>query len=90
MTCGCPVVTSNNSSVPEVTGDAALLVDAEDVEGIALESAIRRVLEDEPLRESLRSRGIEQAAKFSWDRCARITLDVYKSLIARARLPRER
>ena len=80
MTCGCPVVTSNNASVPEVTGDAALRVDAEDVEGIA--AAIRRVLEDEPLRESLRARGIEQAAKFSWDRCARITLDVYLGLMS--------
>ena len=78
MTCGCPVVTSNNSSVPEVTGDAAVRVDADDVEGLA--AAIRRVLEDEHLRQSLRSRGFDQARKFSWERCARITLDIYRSL----------
>ena len=79
MTCGCPVVTSNNSSVPEVTGEAALRVEAEDDAAIA--SAIRNVLDDGRLRETLRTRGLEQARKFSWDRCARTTLEVYRSLI---------
>jgi glycosyltransferase involved in cell wall biosynthesis len=78
MTCGCPVVTSNNTSIPEVAGDAALCVDAEDDAAIA--SAVRRVLDDAGLRETLVARGIEQARKFSWQSCASVTLEVYKGL----------
>lgn len=79
MTCGCPVVTSNNTSIPEVAGDAAVFVDAEDEGAIA--AAVRHVLEDVALRETLTTRGFEQARKFSWRRCASATLEVYKSLL---------
>jgi len=74
MACGTPVVCSNASSLPEVAGDAAMLVDPLDVEGMA--AAIERVLGDKELRAELIERGFEQARKFSWERCAREILNV--------------
>jgi glycosyltransferase involved in cell wall biosynthesis len=75
MACGTPVVTSNVSSLPEVVGDAALLVNPENVFEIA--RGIRDVLLDETLRQDLIRRGRLQAARFSWDRTARQVLDIY-------------
>jgi glycosyltransferase involved in cell wall biosynthesis len=68
MACGCPVVTATTSACPEVAGDAALLVDPDDVEG--LESAMERVCLDDALVEELRSRGFRRAASFSWTQSA--------------------
>jgi glycosyltransferase involved in cell wall biosynthesis len=76
MSAGAPVVTSNTSSLPEVAGDAALLVDPEDVGEIS--DALARVLTDLGLAEYLRRRGRERAAMFSWAATARATLDVYR------------
>jgi len=76
MARGVATVTSNTSSLPEVAGDAALLVDPEDVGEIA--DALARVLTDAALAEDLRRRGRERAAAFSWDATARATLDVYR------------
>jgi glycosyltransferase involved in cell wall biosynthesis len=78
MACGTPVVCSNTSSLPEVTGDAALLVDPLDVD--ALTEALRRVLNDPALAADLRGRGLVQAARFSWARAAEETLVVYRRL----------
>ena len=78
MACGTPVVCSNASSLPEVVGDAAVLVDPLDVERLA--AAMERVLGDEELRAKLIERGFEQARKFSWERCARETLNVLESV----------
>jgi glycosyltransferase involved in cell wall biosynthesis len=78
MACGTPVVCSSASSLPEVVGDAAVLVDPMDVKGLAM--AIERVLGDEELRAKLIEHGFEQAKKFSWERCARETLDVLESV----------
>ncbi len=78
MACGVPVVTSNVSSMPEVAGDAALLVDPRDVDGLA--AAIARVLRDGALRDRLRGAGIARARRFSWTVTARQTLDAYASL----------
>jgi glycosyltransferase involved in cell wall biosynthesis len=75
MACGTPVLTSNVSSLPEVTGDAALLVPPSDVDAIA--ERLTRLLEDEQLRRELSERGYRRAAQFSWERCARATLAVY-------------
>ena len=75
MACGTPVVTSDVSSLPEVVGDAALLVDPLDVDGLA--GAIRRLWDDEALRRDLRARGLARAREFSWERTARLTLEVY-------------
>lgn len=75
MACSAPVVCSNSSSLPEVVGDAALLVDPKDVSAIA--AAVERVITDRALREELRAKGMKQAAKFSWERAASQTLRVY-------------
>jgi glycosyltransferase involved in cell wall biosynthesis len=76
MACGTPVVTSNVSSLPEVVGDAAVLVNPENVFDIA--RGISDVLLDEALREKLIRRGREQAARFSWERTAREVLEIYR------------
>ncbi len=78
MACGTPVVCSDASSLPEVAGDAALLVDPLDVGDLA--AALERVLRDEALRAELVRRGFEQVRKFSWERCARETLGVLESV----------
>ena len=69
MACGTPVVTSRISSLPEVVGDAAVLVDPYNVEDIA--SALERVLTDDALRASLVAKGRARVQDFSWDRSAR-------------------
>lgn len=76
MACGTPVVCSSTSSLPEVAGDAALLVNPLDVEGLA--QAIGQLWSDEGLREHIRARGLAQAARFSWEQTARETLAVYE------------
>ena len=77
MACGTPVVCSNASSLPEVAGDAALLVDPLDVEAWA--EAMRRVLEDQRLRAELIARGLQQARQFSWGQCARQVLTILET-----------
>ena len=79
MACGTPVIVSNVSSLPEVVGDAALLVDPLDLEAIA--SAIQRLLSEPVLAAHLREKGLAQAAKFTWERTARMTLAVYKKVL---------
>jgi glycosyltransferase involved in cell wall biosynthesis len=79
MACGTPVVTSNVSSLPEVVGDAAVLVNPENVFDIA--RGIREALLDEPLRAELIRRGRLQAARFSWERTARAVLDIYQEAV---------
>jgi len=78
MACGCPVVASNVSSIPEICGGAALLVDPENVEGLA--DAVHRVMNDEFLRKSLIEKGIKRARKFSWKKTAEETLAVYSAV----------
>jgi glycosyltransferase involved in cell wall biosynthesis len=79
MACGTPVITSNISALPEVVGDAALLVDPLDVDGLA--AAILRLWDDEALRDDLRARGLARARLFTWDVTARLTLDAYATAI---------
>jgi glycosyltransferase involved in cell wall biosynthesis len=69
MACGTPVVTSNVSSLPEVVGDAALLVDPDDTASIADASA--RLFADDQLAKELRERGLERARRFSWEKTGR-------------------
>lgn len=78
MACGCPVITSNVSSLPEVAGQAALQVDPRNVEALA--EGISRVLSDRDLYEEMVGRGLVQAARFTWDECARQTLGVYEEV----------
>ena len=75
MACGCPVITSNVSSLPEVTGDAAILVDPSDPKAIA--RAMIRVLKDDELKIEMSKRGVEQAKKFSWEKTAKDFLEVF-------------
>jgi glycosyltransferase involved in cell wall biosynthesis len=78
MACGTPVITSNTSSLPEVTGDAAILVDPHDTNAIA--NAITRILGDEQLREELRQKGYLQAQRYTWSKAAGKMLSVYQKL----------
>ena len=79
MACGTPVITSKTTSLPEVAGDAALLVNPEDAE--ELSDAIMRVLDDESLQSRLRTRGVERAKQFTWQRAAQQTLAVYRQIV---------
>lgn len=78
MACGTPVVVSNVSSLPEVVGDAGMLVEPEDVE--ALTVAMWRVLSDEKLAQEMRTKGLKRAQTFSWQRTARETIAVYRKV----------
>lgn len=85
MASGCPVLTSNTSSMPEVAGDAAVYVDPINVDSIA--AGMLRLIEDPCLRKDLTARGRLQAANFSWRACAQKTLDVYQKLTGRNSVP---
>jgi len=78
MACGAPVITSNVSSLPEVVGDAALLVDPYSSEAIA--EAIWKVLSDSSLSERLRAKGLARAQDFSWQRSVARTLEIYREV----------
>ena len=82
MACGTPVVCSNVSSLPEVVGDAAILVNPENVFDIA--RGISDMLLDEELRARMIRRGREQAARFSWNWTARQVLEIYKDVIGQS------
>ncbi|MGQ9626892.1 MAG: glycosyltransferase family 4 protein [Anaerolineae bacterium] len=79
MACGTPVVVSNVSALPEVVGDAAILVDPSDVS--ALTVGIWRVLTDSDLRAEMVAKGFKRAACFSWQKAAKQTLEVYHRVI---------
>jgi glycosyltransferase involved in cell wall biosynthesis len=76
MKCGAPVIVGNKTSLPEVVGDAGVLIDPFDVDELA--SAIQRVITDSNLRAQLRVKGLERAKLFDWQETARQTLSVYK------------
>jgi glycosyltransferase involved in cell wall biosynthesis len=78
MACGTPVVCSDASSLPEVAGNAALLVDPLDID--VLTEAMARVLGDADLRQAMIARGLQQAARFTWERAARQLLDTLETL----------
>lgn len=78
ISCGIPVITSNVSSLPEVAGQAGILVDPEDVSQI--KSAMEKLLLDEQLYQDLKSKCLKQASKFSWQKTARKTLAVYEEV----------
>jgi glycosyltransferase involved in cell wall biosynthesis len=78
MAHGTPVVTSNVSSLPEVVGNAAVLVNPENV--FEIMRALHRVLTDQPLRERMKERGYQQVTRFSWEISVRRLLDVYREI----------
>ena len=79
MACGAPVIAGRIPSLQETLGGAARLVEPLDVDALA--KSIVEVLEDENQRRALKAAGLEQAGKFSWEQTARLTLDVYQSLV---------
>lgn len=78
MACGTPVITSNLSAIPEVGGNAVIYVKAENVEDIS--KNLKSVMSDEELRNEMRSKGLEQAQKFSWKKAAQETRLIYENL----------
>ncbi len=80
MACGTPVITSTVSSLPEVAGDAALLVDPTDLD--ALIDVLDRLIGSETLRNDLAARGLARAREFTWGRSAQQLSDIYRHLLA--------
>ncbi|MEK6618013.1 MAG: glycosyltransferase family 1 protein [Nitrospirota bacterium] len=78
MACGAPVITSNTTALPEVAGDAAVLVNPEDAEELANEMI--RVLENSALRDTLRAKGFQRVKQFTWERAAHRTMAVYREV----------
>jgi glycosyltransferase involved in cell wall biosynthesis len=81
MACGCPVIALNASSIPEVAGSAALLLESPDAETVS--RALLRIASDVALRGQLKGKGLERAAQFSWSRCAEETVGVYQKVLLR-------
>ncbi|MEM7480887.1 MAG: glycosyltransferase family 1 protein [Acidobacteriota bacterium] len=82
MAAGCPVIVADNSSLPEVVGDAGVYVDAEDTADIA--RAIQALARDPNRRRGLSEKGRARAAQFSWRRTAEMTVDFYREMLARS------
>ena len=78
MACGLPVIVSNVASLPEVVGDAGLLIDPHDIDELTV--AMWRILNDSELRQEMREKGLRQAERFSWERAARETLAIYRQV----------
>lgn len=78
MSCGCPVISSNLSSIPEVVGDAGLLVNPHDLND--LKAALEQILADKALRETLSAQALERASHFSLEKMAAETLHVYREV----------
>ncbi|MFN2453483.1 MAG: glycosyltransferase family 4 protein [Pyrinomonadaceae bacterium] len=85
MQCGAPVIAGNRTSLPEVIGDAGLLVDPLSRQEIA--NALARLIDDRELREKLRRRGLERAKIFNWRETARLTLKAYELAVSNAKSP---
>jgi glycosyltransferase involved in cell wall biosynthesis len=78
MACGCPVVASRTGALPEIGGDAALYCDPYDP--VSIGDAIRRLVTDDAMREQYAARALQRAKLFTWDKCARQTLEVLESV----------
>lgn len=78
MACGCPVVSSNVSAIPEVVGEATIMVDP--LDDASLAAGMRRILTDEACRRDLVARGLKRASLFSWEKAAREILQVYEQV----------
>ncbi len=79
MACGCPVVAANTSSLPEVVGEAGIMVNPYDTSSLV--QAMRRVLTDDRLRDNMVRKGLEQSKKFSWQKTAELTRQVYNKVV---------
>lgn len=79
MQCGLPVITSNTSSLPEVVGDAGIIVDPKDEDSLC--QAMLTLLSNGKLRTNLKQKGLERAKQFSWSKCADETIEIYKKIV---------
>lgn len=79
MACGTPVIASDTSAIPEVLGDAAVLVSPSDIEGMAV--AMETILTDPSMADSLRHKGLQRSQNYSWDNTARHVIAVYESAL---------
>jgi glycosyltransferase involved in cell wall biosynthesis len=79
MACGCPVVAANTGSLPEICGNAAIMVNPNDIKSIA--GGLREVVENEDLRRDLIKKGLNQVKKFSWEKTAEETIRVYERVL---------
>jgi len=79
MACGVPVIASEVSSLPEVVGDTGLLINPHDDEGLA--QAIQKMITDSDIRQQLSQKALARSAEFTWDKCARQTVDVYRQAL---------
>ena len=79
MQCGTPVITSNTSSLPEVVGDAGIMVAPDDAAGLS--GAIHKIYSSESFRENMSRRSRERAKLFSWEKCVEQTVAAYKKAI---------
>ena len=78
MSCGCPVITSRTGSIPEIGENAAFYVNPHDTEDIA--NGIKKIFFDKNIQEDLSSKGLEQAKKFSWEKTAKETAEIYSKM----------
>jgi len=86
MACGALVVCSSTSGLPEVAGDAALVLDHTDVRALA--ATMERALRDKHLRAELTAKGLERAKRFTWKRAAAMTVEVYQGVLGPGRMER--
>jgi len=78
MACGTPIITGQETALPEVAGEAALYVNAQDSEQLG--TVLRQLLNDSVLQERLRKKGFERVKQFTWEQAARDTLAVYEEV----------
>ncbi|MHB8120726.1 MAG: glycosyltransferase [Desulfuromonadaceae bacterium] len=79
MRCGVPVITSKTSSLPEVVGDAGIMLDPQDLDGLC--QAMQKVIANSELRDEMAQCSLQQSERFSWDRCVKETIDVYREAL---------
>jgi alpha-1,3-rhamnosyl/mannosyltransferase len=79
MACGTPVIASNSSSIPEVVGNCGILLDAQDTEGFI--QAMKNVIENSELRNTLSIKALERSKQFTWHKCAQDTFKIYQQIL---------
>jgi glycosyltransferase involved in cell wall biosynthesis len=79
MSCGCPVITSNLSSLPEIVGNSSFLINPSDIEGIS--EAIEKLYKNKPMRDSYSKKVLERSKIFNWEDCAKNTENIYKKIL---------
>jgi glycosyltransferase involved in cell wall biosynthesis len=82
MQCGTPVITSNNSSFPEVVGEAGIMVDPTDEDNLC--QSMLALYQSQSLRKELSLKSLKQAEKFTWEKCVEATITAYKTVLGQS------